>query len=84
MTFKLHPLFIMRYFAFSHQNTGSSSGHLHVRKPTWNESLVTVFNNVMGLTVDSVSPDNKVHWAQEQVIGHFTLCPKIIHFCFWN
>ena len=61
----------MRYF--NHQNTGSSSGHLDVRKPTWNELLVTVFNNIMGLTVDTVSLGNKVRWAQEQIIDQITL-----------
>lgn len=72
----------MSYIVFSLQNTGSNSGHLDVRKPTWNELLVTIFNNVMCLTVGTLSPGDKVSWAPKNILDHFTLYLKIIHFYF--
>lgn len=72
----------MNYIAFSHQNTGSNSGHLDVRKPIWNELLVMIFNNVMCLSVDTMSPGDKVSWAPKNILDHITLYPKIIHFYF--
>lgn len=35
----------------------------------------------MGLTVNRVSPGNKVPWTQKQILDHITLYPKMIHFC---
>lgn len=61
--FNLHTILTMRRIAFSHQNTSSNLGQLDVRKPTRNELLVTVFNSVMGLTVQAVSPGNNVSWT---------------------